>query len=83
MYHPSFITFSGNPGPPFNLCDGDRGTLSVTVWRGFADDMTIDSLILTLMATYNADEGGNVWFLEQDDARMFVSYVIALYDLVI
>ncbi|XP_017630599.1 trafficking protein particle complex II-specific subunit 130 homolog [Gossypium arboreum] len=56
----SLITFSGNPGPPMALCDGDTGTLSVTVWSGFPDDITLDSLSLTLMATYNADEGGKL-----------------------
>ncbi|XP_065862152.1 trafficking protein particle complex II-specific subunit 130 homolog [Euphorbia lathyris] len=53
----SLITFSGNPGPPLKLCDGDPGSLSVTVWSGFPDDITLDSLSLTLMATFNADEG--------------------------
>ncbi|KAJ7981709.1 trafficking protein particle complex II-specific subunit 130-like [Quillaja saponaria] len=53
----SLITFSGNPGPPLELCDGDPGTLSVTVWSGFPGDITLDSFSLTLMATYNADEG--------------------------
>lgn len=53
----SLITFSGNPGPPLELCDGDPGTLSVTVWSGFPDDITVDTLTLTLTATYNADEG--------------------------
>lgn len=53
----SLITFSGNPGPPLELCDGDPGTLSITVWSGFPDDITLDSLSLTLMATYSADEG--------------------------
>lgn len=53
----SLITFSGNPGPPLELCDGDPGTLSVTVWSDFPDDITLDSLNLTLMATNNADEG--------------------------
>ncbi|KAG6689380.1 hypothetical protein I3843_11G169700 [Carya illinoinensis] len=53
----SLITFSGNPGPPLELCDGDPGTLSVTVWSGFPDDITLDSLSLTLMATSNGDEG--------------------------
>ncbi|KAA8523851.1 hypothetical protein F0562_010274 [Nyssa sinensis] len=63
MKHPvpldvsSLITFSGNPGPPVELCDGDPGTLSVTVWSGFPDDITLESLSLTLIATYNADEG--------------------------
>ncbi|MBA0705513.1 hypothetical protein Golax_017704 [Gossypium laxum] len=66
MKHPvpldvsSLITFSGNPGPPLELCDGDPGTLSVTVWSGFPDEITLDSLTLTLMATYNADEGGKL-----------------------
>ncbi|XVF70367.1 hypothetical protein PTKIN_Ptkin11bG0156300 [Pterospermum kingtungense] len=66
MKHPvpldvsSLITFSGNPGPPLELCDGDPGVLSVTVWSGFPDDITLDSLSLTLMATYNADEGGKL-----------------------
>lgn len=53
----SLITFSGNAGPPLELCDGDPGTLSITLWSGFPDDITLDSLSLTLMATYNADEG--------------------------
>ncbi|XP_057964025.1 trafficking protein particle complex II-specific subunit 130 homolog [Malania oleifera] len=63
MKHPvpldvsSLITFFGNPGPPLELCDGDPGTLSVTVWSGFPDDITLESLSLTLIATYNADEG--------------------------
>ncbi|KAL7186352.1 hypothetical protein ACSBR2_028154 [Camellia fascicularis] len=63
MKHPvpldvsSLITFSGNHGPPLELCDGDPGTLSVTVWSGFPDDITLESLSLTLIATYNADEG--------------------------
>lgn len=59
----SLITFSGNPGPPLELCDGDPGTLSVTVWSGFPDDITLDSISLTLMATYNADEGIKVLFV--------------------
>ncbi|XP_004487746.1 trafficking protein particle complex II-specific subunit 130 homolog [Cicer arietinum] len=53
----SLITFSGNPGPPLELCDRDPGILSVNVWSGFPDDITLDSISLTLMATYNADEG--------------------------
>lgn len=68
MKHPvpldvsSLVTFSGNPGPPLELCDGDPGILSVTVWSGFPDDITLDSLSLTLMATYNGDEGVKVCF---------------------
>ncbi|KAI3708451.1 hypothetical protein L2E82_37621 [Cichorium intybus] len=53
----SLITFSGNSGPPLELCDGDPGNLSVTLWSGFPDDITLDSLSLTLTATSNADEG--------------------------
>lgn len=53
----SLITFSGNPGPPLQLCDGDPGTLSVIVWSGFPDDITLESLSLTLTATTNTDEG--------------------------
>jgi hypothetical protein len=62
MKHPvpldvsSLITFSGNPGPPMELCDGDPGTLSVTVWSGFPDDITLESLSLTLTATHSADD---------------------------
>ncbi|PQM39566.1 trafficking protein particle complex II-specific subunit 130 homolog [Prunus yedoensis var. nudiflora] len=52
----SLITFSGNPGPPLELCDGDPGTLSVTFWSGFPDDITLDSLSLTLNALFNTDE---------------------------
>ncbi|KAF6138182.1 hypothetical protein GIB67_011022 [Kingdonia uniflora] len=63
MKHPvpldvsSLITFSGNPGPPLELCDRDPGILSVTVWSSFPDDITLDSLSFTLIATYSADEG--------------------------
>ncbi|XP_027061257.1 trafficking protein particle complex II-specific subunit 130 homolog isoform X1 [Coffea arabica] len=63
MKHPlpldvsSLITFSGNPGPPLELCDGDPGTLSVTVWSGFPDDIVLDSFSLTLTAMNSADEG--------------------------
>lgn len=68
MKHPvpldvsSLITFSGNPGPPLELCDGDPGTLSVTVWSGFPEDITLESLNLTLAATSNVDEGAKVCF---------------------
>ncbi|CAI9756874.1 unnamed protein product [Fraxinus pennsylvanica] len=51
------ITFSGNQGHPLELCDGDPGSLSVTVWSGFPDDITLESLSLTLTATNNTDEG--------------------------
>ncbi|XP_077243239.1 CLUB isoform X2 [Tasmannia lanceolata] len=63
MKHPvpldvsSLITFSGNLGQPLELCDGDPGTLSVTVWSGFPDDITLESLSLTLISTFSADEG--------------------------
>ncbi|XP_020595352.1 trafficking protein particle complex II-specific subunit 130 homolog, partial [Phalaenopsis equestris] len=63
MKHPvpldvsSLITFSGNPGPPLELCDGDPGTLSVTVWSGFPDNIALESLSLTLMSTFSTDEG--------------------------
>ncbi|CAI9088568.1 OLC1v1022920C1 [Oldenlandia corymbosa var. corymbosa] len=63
MKHPvpldvsSLITFSSNPGPPLELCDGDPGTLSVAVWSGFPDDIALESLSLTLTATNSADEG--------------------------
>lgn len=62
----SLVTFSGNQGPPLELCDGDPGILSVALWSGFPDDITLDSLSLTLMAKYNADEGGKVCFLIYD-----------------
>ncbi|XP_058110724.1 trafficking protein particle complex II-specific subunit 130 homolog isoform X2 [Magnolia sinica] len=56
----SLITFSGNPGPPLELYDRDPGTLSVTVWSGFPDDITLESLSLTLIATFSADEGAKL-----------------------
>ncbi|KAI3509871.1 hypothetical protein L1887_25395 [Cichorium endivia] len=52
----ALITFSGNSGPPMELCDGDPGSLSVTLWCEFPDEITLDSLSLTLTATNNADE---------------------------
>nr|XP_043621659.1 trafficking protein particle complex II-specific subunit 130 homolog [Erigeron canadensis] len=51
----SLITFAGNYGPPMELCDGDPGTLPVTLWSEFPDDITLESLSLTLTATNNAD----------------------------
>lgn len=63
MKHPvpldvsSLITFSGNPGPPLELSDGDPGTLAVTVWSGFPDDIRLESLSLTLTTTHSVDEG--------------------------
>ncbi|XP_031121150.1 trafficking protein particle complex II-specific subunit 130 homolog isoform X2 [Ipomoea triloba] len=63
MEHPvpldvsSLITFSGNPGPPLELCDGDPGSLSVTIWSGFPDDIALESLSLTLTATNITDDG--------------------------
>ncbi|KAJ1265685.1 hypothetical protein BS78_08G094400 [Paspalum vaginatum] len=63
MKHPvpldvsSLITFAGNAGPPLELCDGDPGTLSVAVWSGFPDDITLESLSLRLSASSSADEG--------------------------
>ncbi|PWA88389.1 CLUB [Artemisia annua] len=52
----SLITFFGNSGPPVELCDGDPGTLPVTLCSEFPDDITLESLSLTLNATNNADE---------------------------
>ncbi|KAL6553444.1 hypothetical protein OROGR_007286 [Orobanche gracilis] len=63
MEHPvpldvsSLITFSGNQGPPLELCDGDPGTLSVALLSEFPDDISLESLSLTLTATNNNDEG--------------------------
>ncbi|XP_072967232.1 trafficking protein particle complex II-specific subunit 130 homolog [Typha angustifolia] len=74
MKHPvpldvsSLITFSGNPGLPLELCDGDPGTLSVTIWSGFPDDITLESLSLTLSASYNVDEGAEA--IESSDAHI-------------
>ncbi|RAL45497.1 hypothetical protein DM860_014886 [Cuscuta australis] len=63
MEHPvpldvsSLITFSSDPGPPLELCDGDPGSLSVTLWSGFPDDIALESLSLTLTATNITDDG--------------------------
>lgn len=59
----SLITFSGNSGPPVELCDGDPGNLTVTLWSEFPDDITLESLSLTLTATNNADERVKVRYL--------------------
>lgn len=69
----SLIMFSGNPGPPIELCNGDPGILSVTVWSGFPDDITLDSLSLTLMATFQADEGIKVHFLGYTSCACFTT----------
>ncbi|KAL6638430.1 hypothetical protein ACP70R_023925 [Stipagrostis hirtigluma subsp. patula] len=53
----SLITFAGSAGPPLELCDGDPGTLSVAVWSGFPDNITLESLSLRLSASSSADEG--------------------------
>lgn len=54
------ITFAARGGPPLELCEGDPGTLMVTVWSGFLEDITMDSLSLTLITTFSADEGTKV-----------------------
>jgi hypothetical protein len=53
----TLITFAARGGPPLELCEGDPGTLMVTVWSGFPDDIAMDSLSLTLVTTFAADEG--------------------------
>ncbi|XP_048528730.1 trafficking protein particle complex II-specific subunit 130 homolog isoform X1 [Triticum urartu] len=76
MRHPvpldvsSLITFAGNPAPPLELCDGDPGTLSVAVWSGFPDDITLESLSLRLSAFSSADEGLKA--IRSTDARILV-----------
>lgn len=68
MEHPvpldvsSLITFSSNQGPPLELCDGDPGTLTVALWSGFPDDITLESLSVMLTATNSNDEGAKVHF---------------------
>ena len=68
MEHPmpldisSLITFSGNSRPPLELCDGDPGILTVNLRSGFPDDITLESLSLTLTSTTNANEGVKVYF---------------------
>ncbi|XP_057797285.1 trafficking protein particle complex II-specific subunit 130 homolog isoform X2 [Salvia miltiorrhiza] len=63
MEHPvpldvsSLVTFSSNQGPPLELCDGDPGTLTVALWSGFPDDITLESLSVMLTATNSTDEG--------------------------
>lgn len=68
MEHPvpldvsSLITFSSNQGPALDLCDGDPGTLTVALWSGFPDDITLESLSVMLTATNSTDEGAKVHF---------------------
>ncbi|KAJ7527532.1 hypothetical protein O6H91_16G059700 [Diphasiastrum complanatum] len=56
----ALISFSGKGGPPVDLCEGDPGSLVVTVWSRFPADITLESLSLTLIATFSADEGVKV-----------------------
>uniref|UniRef100_A0A7I4FIM0 Trafficking protein particle complex subunit 11 domain-containing protein n=1 Tax=Physcomitrium patens TaxID=3218 RepID=A0A7I4FIM0_PHYPA len=56
----TLITFAARGGPPLELCEGDPGTLMVTLWSGFPEDITLDSLSLTLVTTFTADEGTRV-----------------------
>eukprot|EP00850_Spirogloea_muscicola_P014903 SM000110S18910 [mRNA] locus=s110:194292:201225:- [translate_table: standard] len=46
----SLLTFAAQPGPPMELCEGDSGTLVVTVWSGFPAELNIESLSLSLTA---------------------------------
>ncbi|KAG0521169.1 hypothetical protein BDA96_08G138300 [Sorghum bicolor] len=66
----SLITFAGNAGPPLELCDGDPGTLSVAVWSGFPDDITLESLSLRLSASSSADEG--IKAIKSSDSHVLV-----------
>ncbi|XP_076903385.1 trafficking protein particle complex II-specific subunit 130 homolog isoform X1 [Bidens hawaiensis] len=52
----SLITYSADTGPPMELCDGDPGTLTLTICSEFPDDITLETLSLTLKSTHNADE---------------------------
>ncbi|KAL2642198.1 hypothetical protein R1flu_009785 [Riccia fluitans] len=54
------ITFTSKGGPALELCEGDPGTLQVTVWSGFPDNISLESLSLTLVTTFSADEGAKV-----------------------
>lgn len=56
----ALLTFAARGGPPLELCEGDPGTLMVTVWSGLAEEITMDSLSLTLITTFSADEGTKV-----------------------
>ncbi|XP_024539146.1 trafficking protein particle complex II-specific subunit 130 homolog isoform X1 [Selaginella moellendorffii] len=52
----ALMTFCGQPGPPLELFEGDPGTLPVTVWSGFTDEISLQSLSMTLSATFSLDE---------------------------
>ena len=58
----ALITFAARGGAPLELCDSDPGILEVVVWSGFVDGVSLESLSLTLMATFSADEGAQVGF---------------------
>ncbi|GJM95475.1 hypothetical protein PR202_ga12215 [Eleusine coracana subsp. coracana] len=68
----SLITFAGNAGPPLELCDGDPGTLSVAVWSGFPDGITLESLSLRLSASSSADEGIKVQAIKSSGSHVLV-----------
>ncbi|KAE8712668.1 hypothetical protein F3Y22_tig00110239pilonHSYRG00354 [Hibiscus syriacus] len=52
--------------PYLELIEGDPNTLYVTIWSGFSEDITLDFLSLTLMATFNADEGDSDDFMSYE-----------------
>jgi hypothetical protein len=56
----ALITFAARGGPPLELCESDPGVLEVVVWSGFVEDVCMESLSLTLIATFTADEGAKV-----------------------
>ncbi|KAH7289351.1 hypothetical protein KP509_31G071500 [Ceratopteris richardii] len=56
----TLITFSGRGGSPLKLCEGDPGSLAISVWSGFPGEITLDALSVTLIATFTAEEGVKV-----------------------
>ncbi|KAE8726494.1 Heat shock protein 89.1 isoform 2 [Hibiscus syriacus] len=53
-------------GPSLELIKGDPNNLYVTIWSGFSNDITLYFLSLTLMATFNVDEGDSDDFMSYE-----------------
>eukprot|EP00250_Pteridium_aquilinum_P033255 c5370_g1_i1 orf=281-4273(+) len=56
----TLITFSGRVGSPLKLCEGDPGNLAISIWSGFPEEVTLDALNVTLIATFTPEEGVKV-----------------------
>lgn len=38
----SLLTFATKGGPPLEFCEGDPGSIDITIWSGFPEGVSVD-----------------------------------------